>query len=87
MNDIKLRVARISDAAELLALYAPYVEETAISFETAVPSLDEFTSRMVHKLPRYPYIVAEKDGELSFIAIDGNISESELDKLIASMSD
>ena len=64
MNDIKLRVARISDAAELLALYAPYVEETAISFETAVPSLDEFTSRMVHKLPRYPYIVAEKDGEL-----------------------
>ena len=64
MNDIKLRVARPSDAAELLALYAPYVEDTAISFETVVPSLEEFTERMVHKLPRYPYIVAEKDGEL-----------------------
>ena len=64
MNDIKLRVARPSDAAELLALYAPYVEDTAISFETVVPSLEEFTERMVHKLPRYPYIVAEKGGEL-----------------------
>ena len=64
MNDIKLRVARPSDAAELLALYAPYVEDTAISFETVVPSLEEFTERMVYKLPRYPYIVAEKDGEL-----------------------
>lgn len=40
MNDIKLRVARPSDAAELLALYAPYVEDTAISFETVVPSLE-----------------------------------------------
>lgn len=55
MNDIKLRVARPSDAAELLALYAPYVEDTAISFETVVPRLEEFTERMVHKLPRYPY--------------------------------
>ena len=56
MNDIKLRVARPSDAAELLALYAPYVEDTAISFETVVPSLEEFTERMVYKLTRYPYI-------------------------------
>ena len=64
MNDIKLRVARPSDAAELLALYAPYVEETAISFETEVPSLEEFTQRMIKRLPQYPYIVAQSGGEL-----------------------
>ncbi len=64
MSDIKLRTARPSDAAGLLAIYAPYVETTAISFETVVPSLEEFKQRMLNKLPRYPYIVAERGGEL-----------------------
>ncbi len=64
MSDIKLRTARPSDAAGLLAIYAPYVEATAISFETVVPSLEEFKQRMLNKLPRYPYIVAERGGEL-----------------------
>ncbi len=64
MENVRLRTARPSDAAGLLALYAPYVEDTAISFETVVPSLEEFTQRMVNKLPRYPYIVAECGGEL-----------------------
>ena len=64
MKNVRLRVAGASDAAELLAIYAPYVEDTAISFETVVPSLEEFTQRMIHKLPRYPYIVAERGGEL-----------------------
>lgn len=64
MNDIKLRTARPSDAPGLLAIYAPYVEDTAISFETAVPGLEEFTRRMEQRLPRYPYLVAERGGEL-----------------------
>lgn len=64
MENVRLRTARPSDAAELLELYAPYVKDTAISFETVVPSLEEFTQRMLHRLPRYPYIVAEYDGEL-----------------------
>ncbi len=64
MKNVRLRAARPSDAAELLAIYAPYVEDTAISFETVVPSLEEFKQRMIHKLPRYPYIVAERGGEL-----------------------
>lgn len=64
MSNVMLRVARPSDAAELLALYAPYVEDTAISFETEVPSIEEFTQRMIKRLPQYPYIVAQRDGEL-----------------------
>ena len=47
MSNVTLRIARVSDAPELLALYVPYVEETAISFETEVPSLEEFTQRMI----------------------------------------
>lgn len=64
MNNVTLRTARISDAPELLALYVPYVEETAISFETEVPSIEEFTQRMIKRLPQYPYIVAQRGGEL-----------------------
>lgn len=64
MSNVTLRTARISDAPELLALYVPYVEETAISFETEVPSIEEFTQRMIKRLPQYPYIVAQRGGEL-----------------------
>lgn len=64
MSNVTLRIARVSDAHELLALYVPYVEETAISFETEVPSLEEFTQRMIKRLPQYPYIVAQRGGEL-----------------------
>ena len=32
MKDTKIRIATKQDAQELLALYAPYVEETAITF-------------------------------------------------------
>lgn len=61
---IIIRVARLEDAAELLAIYAPYVEKTAITFEYETPSLEEFRARMEKTLKKYPYIVAEKDGEI-----------------------
>ena len=46
-----------------------------------------YTVKKGTQIESFVFLCAEKDGELSFIAIDGNISESELDKLIASMSD
>ena len=64
MKKCTIRVARIEDAEELLAIYAPYVEETAISFEYSVPSLEEFQGRMRNILQKYPYLVAERDGEI-----------------------
>lgn len=36
----------VSDAKELLSIYAPYVTDTAISFEYEVPSVDEFKKRI-----------------------------------------
>lgn len=62
MSDIRIRVARPDDADTLLAIYAPYVEETAISFETIVPTVDDFRQRIVRTLARYPYLVAEENG-------------------------
>ena len=59
-----IRVATINDAQELLDVYAPYVTNTAISFEYDVPSLTEFEARITNILKKYPYLVAEYDGEI-----------------------
>ena len=58
MGELKFRVARPEDAAALLAIYAPYVEETAITFEYEVPDIEAFRARIEHTLTTYPYIVA-----------------------------
>ena len=60
----KIRVASPEDAPEILAIYAPYVEKTAITFEYDIPSLPEFRGRIERTLKKYPYLVAEQDGEM-----------------------
>ena len=52
------------DAKELLAVYAPYVTDTAVSFEYEVPSVEEFRERIVTISAKYPYLKAVKDGEI-----------------------
>ena len=42
----RFRIAAPDDAPALVNIYAPYVEQTAISFEYDVPSVDEFRRRM-----------------------------------------
>ena len=63
MENIKIRKAEISDAGVLLDIYAPYVKETAISFEYEVPTLWEFTRRIQDITKKYPYLVAELEGK------------------------
>lgn len=64
-DKLLIRMADVSDAGALLEIYAPYVLETAVSFEYEVPSLEEFQRRIVRTLERYPYIVAEIDGKIT----------------------
>lgn len=63
MGELTFRVARPEDAKALLAIYAPYVEETAITFEYEVPSVEAFRARIAHTLATYPYIVAVEEQE------------------------
>ena len=58
-NTLYLRPACLSDAPALRAIYAPYVEKTAITFEYTVPDVEAFAARMRATLRRYPYLVAE----------------------------
>lgn len=59
---MKIRLAKPSDARSLLDIYAPYVENTAITFEYEVPTIQDFAIRIEKTLEKYPYLVAEEDG-------------------------
>mgnify|MGYP000368063567 CR=1 FL=1 len=66
-----LRPASLSDAPALRAIYAPYVEKTAITFECTVPDVEAFAARMRATLRRYPYLVAVRGGEIVGYAYAG----------------
>jgi len=64
MASVTIRMATKSDAKEILAIYAPYVRNTAISFEYDVPSVEEFTERINNIVKKYPYIVAIDNNQI-----------------------
>ena len=59
-----IRIANIKDVPEMLAIYAPYVENTTVSFEYAPPTLEEFTRRFTTFTQQFPWLVWEEDGVL-----------------------
>ena len=61
-RNFTLRDATPADAEALVAIYAPYVEETAITYEYEVPSPAEFRRRIASYSEKYPYLVAEHHG-------------------------
>lgn len=61
---IMIRDAQVADAKELLAIYTPYVEHTAVTFEYDVPSEEEFRQRIKTVQRKYPWLVAEVGGRV-----------------------
>ena len=61
---LKIRPVTLEDAPELVRIYAPYVEKTAITFEYQVPTIEEFEGRIEKILQRFPFLVAEVDGQV-----------------------
>ena len=59
-----LRFVHPDDAEAILRIYAPYVEQTAATFETDVPKLSDFKSRIASISSQYPYLVCEQDGQI-----------------------
>ncbi len=68
---VTIRAAAPADASVLREIYAWYVENTAVSFEYAPPSVGEFRARMENTLKKYPYLAAEAGGELLGYAYAG----------------
>lgn len=59
-----IRIAQPGDIPEILSIYAPYVENTAYSFEYTVPGLEEFTRRFDRITAQFPWLVWEEESVL-----------------------
>ena len=67
----RIRFATTDDAAAVQAIYAPYVLETAISFETEPPGVEEIRNRIAHYSETHPWLVCELDGAVAGYAYAG----------------
>ena len=63
-GELIVRDAIVEDAAAIQAIYAPIVAETAISFETDVPTVAEMARRIDAVLKTHAYVAAERAGDL-----------------------
>ena len=62
--DLSIRTAGTGDAAAMREIYRPYVESTAVSFETEVPTLDEFSRRIAAAVDGWAWLAAELDNRI-----------------------
>ena len=66
-----IRVATANDAEEVKDIYAPYVRDTPISFESTPPTADEMGERIENDHPHLPWLVYEEDGAVLGYAYAG----------------
>ncbi|MDG0985797.1 MAG: N-acetyltransferase, partial [Planktomarina sp.] len=55
MADVTIVAARREDAADIQAIYAPFVQETSVSFETVPPSVETIADRISGNLDSHGY--------------------------------
>ena len=72
MDGVVLRVAEPADASAIGSIYRPYVETTAVTFETEPPESASIAGDIETRLETYPYFVAESgDGDVIGYAYAG----------------
>ncbi|WP_206057205.1 arsinothricin resistance N-acetyltransferase ArsN1 family B [Nitratireductor sp. XY-223] len=73
--DILIRNATTGDAPGIRDIYAPIVEKTVISFEEAVPSVEDMARRIEDSLRTHSFLVAERNGAVIGYAYGGRHRE------------
>ncbi len=64
-NGLIIRDARPGDAKACLDTYAPFVTDTAVSFELVPPTVPEFEARIASAQSQWAWLVAERGGEVA----------------------
>jgi phosphinothricin acetyltransferase len=59
-----IREAGPGDVAAIASIYAPYVHDSAISFELASPDAGNIAARIARAADAYPWLVCERVGEV-----------------------
>jgi phosphinothricin acetyltransferase len=71
-----IRLATEDDAEAVRAIYAPFCDEGShVSFEVMAPPVEEVRRRIGATLARYPWLVAEDDGQVLGYAYAGQHRE------------
>lgn len=60
-----IRLAERKDAASMLAIYAPYIRGTSVTFETDIPAISDFEARVMHYMEKAPWLVAEINSRIA----------------------
>jgi phosphinothricin acetyltransferase len=60
-----IRLASPEDAAAVAAIYGPFCDSTAVSFEYAAPSTEEMASRIRTITTQLPWLVLEDEGVIA----------------------
>ena len=68
---MQVRLATEDDAAACAAIYAPYVTDTAITFELVPPTADDFAARIATANERHAWLVLEDGGRVVGYAYGG----------------
>lgn len=61
---MNIRKVELDDAAQIAEVYNYYIQNTHQTFETEPLSADEMRERIAEIIEKYPYVVAEEDGEI-----------------------
>jgi phosphinothricin acetyltransferase len=72
---LRIRLATIDDARDVHAIYAPFVRDTAVSFELEPPDVGQMRERIGDTLATHPWLVLERDGAIAGYAYAGKHRE------------
>jgi phosphinothricin acetyltransferase len=72
-----IRAFSPKDTEAILAIYAPYIVESAVTFDTAVPDLLSFEHKLSNISSSYPFLVAEENDTLLGYAYANKYRERE----------
>ncbi len=72
-----IRPVQIQDTQAVLHIYTPYILTTAFTFETTIPTIEEFEERIKTYTQKYPWLVAEDDGMIIGYAYAGKHRDRE----------
>lgn len=67
----EIRMATPDDAERMLAIYAPFITDNAVSFEMSLPTVAEFQERVTTILQTRPWLACESDGRVIGYAYSG----------------
>ncbi|MGI6669822.1 MAG: GNAT family N-acetyltransferase [Acetivibrionales bacterium] len=72
-----IRLATEDDCESVLKIYAPYITNTAVTFEYKIPTIAEFKERMADIQKYYPWLVCEIDNKIAGYAYASRFGERE----------